>query len=400
MKIRSITLLVLAEVAAMSLWFVSSAILVDLQKTVSLSAMQSALLVSGVAAGFVVGALYVAMSGIADRYDPRKVFAASALLAAFANVLMLVVTPGGVISIGLRMVTGFALAGVYPVGMKIAVGWGVKDRGWLVGLLVGGLTLGSASPHLLSYLGGTNWQLTTVLASVLSALAAVLIMFSQVGPHHVAAARMNPRAVTLAWTDTRLRRAFLGYLGHMWELYALWAWIAPAAAASYLLQADADQAAQWSKLTAFIAIGAGAILCPFAGKLADLFGKAELTIISMLISGLSAIAAALVFGGPVWLVAAVFVVWGLSVIPDSAQFSAVVADLAPPDISGSLLSLQTALGFLLTIFTVQITPLVAGIIGWPGLFVVLALGPAAGIVAMLGLTRSKLAGVESAAKSG
>ena len=138
------TLLVLAEVFAMSLWFVSSAILVDLQRQVALSGFQSAMLVSSVAVGFVVGALYVAMSGIADRYDPRKVFAASAVLAALANTLMLIAEPGGALSVMLRILTGFALAGVYPVGMKIAVGWGLRDRGWLIGLLVGGLTLGSA----------------------------------------------------------------------------------------------------------------------------------------------------------------------------------------------------------------------------------------------------------------
>lgn len=384
-------LLVLAEVAAMSLWFVSSAILIDLQQEVSVGALQSAMLVSGVAAGFVVGALYVAMSGIADRYDPRKVFALSALLAAGANLLLLVVVPGGIFSIALRVLTGAALAGVYPVGMKIAVGWGTKDRGWLVGLLVGGLTLGSASPHLLSLMGGTNWRLTTLLASSLAVLAALLVMFTRVGPYHVVASRMSFGAITLAWTDKRLRRAYLGYLGHMWELYALWAWIAPAAVASYLLQTNTEQAVQWSKITAFVAIGSGALLCPFAGKLADAIGKAELTILSMAISASCAVAAAIVFGGPMWLVAIVFVVWGLSVIPDSAQFSAIVADLSPPESAGSLMSLQTALGFSLTIVTVQVTPFVVDVIGWRGLFCLLALGPVAGIVSMAGLTRARLA---------
>lgn len=390
MKLRSMTLLVLAEVAAMSLWFVSSAILVELQREIELNALQSAMLVSGVAAGFVIGALYVAISGIADRYDPRKVFALSALVAALANALMLLAEPGGVLSIGLRIATGFSLAGVYPVGMKIAVGWGMKDRGWLVGLLVGGLTLGSASPHLLSYFGGSDWRLTTLSASVLAVMAAVLVMFTKPGPYHTAAAKMNFGAIALAWTDTRLRRAYLGYLGHMWELYALWAWIAPAAAASFMLQTDTEQAREWSKLTAFVAIGSGALLCPFAGRLADAVGKAELTILAMAVSGVSALMAAVVFGGPVWLVAAVFVIWGLSVIPDSAQFSAMVADLAPPESAGSLMSLQTALGFALTILTVQATPLVVEAFGWPWLFCVLALGPVVGIVSMSGLTKARL----------
>ena len=370
----------------MTLWFVSSATLADLRQELPLSAFRSALLVSGVPAGFVVGALYVAMAGTADRFDPRRVFAVSAIFAAIANSLLLVVPPGGALSILLRIFTGFCLAGVYPVGMKIAVGWGKEDRGWLVGLLVGGLALGSAAPHLLSWFGGSNWRLATALASVLSVVAAILVLQTRLGPHHAVQARMNPRLITLAWTDTRLRRAYLGYLGHMWELYAFWAWVAPAAAASYLLKTTPEQAVEWSKLTAFVAIGSGALLCPFAGKLADKVGKAELTIMAMAVSGLSALTAAFVFGGPVWLVATVFMIWGLSVIPDSAQFSALVADLAPPEMTGSLMSLQTALGFALTIMTVQVSPLVANHMGWPFLFCVLALGPAVGIVAMKKLT--------------
>ena len=374
----------------MTLWFVSSATLVEIQSQIELSAVASAMLVSAVPAGFVFGAVYVAMSGIADRIDPRKIFALSALIAAVLNALQLIIEPGNYLSITLRLLTGFCLAGVYPVGMKIAVGWGKEDRGWLVGLLVGGLTLGSASPHLLAWVGGSNWQLTTLLASIFALVAAVLIMFTALGPYHATQPKMNPRSVMLAWTDVNLRRAFLGYLGHMWELYALWAWIAPAAAASYMFQMPSDSAVEWSKLTAFFAIAAGALLCPFAGSLADRIGKAELTIVAMSVSAFSAVLAAVSFAGPAPLVAAVFVLWGLSVIPDSAQFSALVADLAPVEIVGSLMSLQTALGFALTIVTVQLTPFVAERFGWPFLFCVLAVGPIIGCISMIGLTRKSL----------
>jgi MFS family permease len=200
---------------------------------------------------------------------------------------------------------------------------------------------------------------------------------------------MNPRLVMLAWTDKKLRRAFIGYLGHMWELYALWAWIAPAAAASYLYQMSEESAVEWSKLTAFFAIASGAVLCPFAGRLADRIGKAELTIVAMIVSAFSAVLAAVAFAGPAPLRAVVFVLWGLSVHPDSAQFSALVADLAPTAMVGSLMSLQTALGFALTIFTVQLTPFVAERFGWPFLFCVLAVGPVVGCISMFGLTRRR-----------
>ena len=389
MKSRSIGLLVLAEVAAMTLWFVSSATLADMRRDLALGSFEAALLVSAVPAGFVLGALYVALSGVADRFDPRRVFALAAILAGLANALLLVVPPGGGVSIVVRIFTGFCLAGVYPVGMKIAVGWGKQDRGWLVGLLVGGLTLGSAAPHLLAWLGGSNWQLTTLMASVLALLASGLVLLTSLGPHHASQAKMDGRFVMLAWTDRKLRRAFIGYLGHMWELYALWAWIAPAAAASYALQTSPENAIEWSKLTAFVAIASGALLCPFAGRLADRIGKSELTILAMMISGTSAVTAAITFSGPIPLVAIVFIIWGLSVIPDSAQFSALVADLSPPEMTGSLMSLQTALGFALTIVTVQMTPMIAERWGWPLLFCLLSLGPVIGIAAMLGLTRAR-----------
>lgn len=395
-KKHSVTLLVLAEVAAMTLWFVSSATLADQRNEIQAGAFRTAMLVSSVPAGFVIGALLVALSGIADRYDPRRILALSAVIAAIANATLLLVAPDSSAAILLRLLTGFCLAGVYPVGMKIMVSWGKADRGWLVGLLVGGLTLGSAAPHLLAWTGGSNWQLTTLLASALALLAAVLVMFTQLGPYHTPQAAMDPRLVRLAWTDVRIRRAFIGYLGHMWELYAMWSWIAPAAAASYAMRMSPEEALSWSKLTAFIAIAAGALLCPFAGRIADRVGKAELTILAMAGSGGAALLAAVVFGGPAILVAFVFIVWGLAVIPDSAQFSALVADYAPPDATGSLMALQTALGFALTILTVQLTPLIAAKTGWPFLFCLLAIGPLIGLLAMSGLTRKRVAARQNA----
>ena len=379
---RSITWLVIAEIAAMALWFVSSAVLGDMQAESSMSETIAALLTSSVTAGFVVGALSLAILGLADRYDPRRVFAIAAVAAGIANAVLLVVPIGHESAIAMRFLTGVCLAGVYPVGMKIMVGWGLHDRGLLVGLLVGGLTLGSAFPHLLAWIGGAQWRLTTGIASLLALLAALMMLKVSLGPWHARAARFDPGAIRLAWVDRRLRLAFLGYLGHMWELYALWAWVGVAAAASYSMQLAPDEANSLAKLTAFIAIGSGALMCPLAGIYADRIGKARITIIAMTISGLAAIATAIAFGGPVPLVFTLFVIWGLAVIPDSAQFSALVADMAPAAAVGSLMTLQTALGFLLTLITVQLTPLLATLIGWPIVLAGLALGPVFGILAM------------------
>jgi len=381
-KFRSLTLLMLAEVAAMSLWFVSAAVLPDMLREVTLSPVTQAALSSGVQAGFVIGALGSAVLGLADRFDPRRVFAASAIGAGVVNAVLLVAAPGGVAAIAARIVTGALLAGVYPVGMKIAVGWGLKDRGFLVGALVGAVTLGSASPHLLALIGGADWRESVAAASAIAGAGGLIALASALGPYHGIAAKFDPRVITSAWTNRRVRLAYAGYLGHMWELYAMWAWIAAATAVSYRVSLAAPQAESLAKLTAFLSIAAGGVMCVVAGLAADRIGKAETAIIAMVVSGACAIATAVTFGGPVWLTFAIVMVWGAAILPDSAQFSALVADASPPEQAGSLLTFQTALGFALTIATVQFTPLIAAALGWPALLAGLALGPAYGIVAM------------------
>jgi len=386
-KLRSIALLIVAEIFAMSLWFVSAAILGDMSAEANLSAGTQAALSSAVQAGFVIGAVSSAVFGLADRYDARRVFAFFCIVAAIANALLLVVVPGSAYAIVLRAITGASLAGVYPVGMKIAIGWGQKDRGLLVGLLVGGLTLGSASPHLLAFLGGADWRSTVLGASVLAVIAAIIVLAVRNGPFDTRAASFNPAAIKEAWTNPSIRRAYGGYLGHMWELYAMWSWIGVALAVSFSAQLPSDAASEFAKLMAFIIIAAGALSCGIAGWVADRIGKAELTIIAMAVSGISALLFALTFGGAVWITVVISIIWGISIIPDSAQFSVLVADHAKGDQAGSLLTFQTALGFALTIVTVQLTPVVADILGWPIMMGLLALGPLFGIMCMLGLTK-------------
>ncbi|MBL4892578.1 MAG: MFS transporter [Rhizobiaceae bacterium] len=310
MKLKSITLLLLAEIMAMSLWFVSAAILPDMVREADLSPFRQAALSSGVQAGFVIGALASAIFGLADRFDPRRVFAISAICAGLANAVLLITEPGSSIAIMARVLTGALLAGVYPVGMKIAVGWGDKDRGFLVGALVGALTLGSAAPHLIALGGGSDWQLTVIIASSAAILAGFVCLLISLGPHHTIAPKFNPKTIASAWTNKRVRLAYAGYLGHMWELYAMWAWVAAATTVSYSVTLPASEAEWLSKLTAFIAIGAGGITCLFAGKLADRIGKAEVTIIAMALSGTAALATAATFGGPVWLTFTIVVIWG------------------------------------------------------------------------------------------
>ena len=261
MKFRSLAILMLAEFGAMSLWFISAAILPAMVAETAISPVRQAALSSGVQAGFVIGALLSAFLGLADRYDPRHVFTVSVFIAAAANLMLLWVVPGGDLAIAMRFLTGAALAGVYPVGMKIVVGWGLKDRGLLVGAVVGALTLGSAMPHLISLLGGADWRITVIIASAIATAAGVAVLFAKLGPHHSNASKFDPKAVLQAWTNKRVRYAFFGYFGHMWELYAMWAWIGSIALASYSQTMDVSAAQRFASLTAFIAITAGAPVC-------------------------------------------------------------------------------------------------------------------------------------------
>lgn len=390
-KARTLAFLLIASAAGMSLWFMTSAILPDIAAELGLPRARQTALSSAVQAGFVAGALVISVTGLADRLDPRLLFAACAFSTALANAALLVVPLDGSFAVVLHFLTGALMAGVYPVGMKIAVGWGTADRGLLVGAVVGALAMGKSIPYGLAWAGGADWRLALGLGSLVAALGAGLVLFTRLGPHHRAASGFRPGAIRLALTDRRIRAAFLGYFGHMWELYIFWAWIGAAATASYLA-AGAAEAASLGKLTAFLAIAAGAPACVLAGRLADRIGKARVASGAMVASGGLALMTASSFGGTPALTFALCILWGIAVIPDSAQFSALVADYAPPEWAGSLLTFQTALGFLLTVVTVQIAPTVAAVFGWQALLAGLAIGPALGVLAMRPLVRLHAAG--------
>lgn len=381
-KTASLALLCTVVVAGMSPWFATTAALADMAREGAISPARQAMLSSGVQAGFVIGALLSGVLGIADRFDPRKVIAAAAVLNALCTAGLFIAPLGSDAAIALRVLTGAGFAGVYPPGMKIAVGWGLKDRGLLVGTLVAALTLGSGAPHLVAWVGGADWRLVVGAVAAASAVAGLAAPFVGLGPHHARAPAFSARVLSLMWTDRRIRGATGGYLGHMWELYAMWGWIAAAASAGFAARMEPEAAQSLAALLAFLAIAVGAALCAPAGWLADRVGKARVSAGALTGSGAMALAVAATHGGPVWLSFGLVLLWGALVIPDSAQFSAMIADAAPPEAAGSLMTMQTALGFALTIFTVQATPLAAAAIGWPMTLALMAAGPAFG-VAML-----------------
>ena len=372
-------------------WFSAAAVAPLIAAEWRITGLETALLTVAVQLGFVVGALVVAFTGAADVIPARRLIAGGALLAAVANAAFALFATDLLTALPLRALSGAGIAAVYPVGMKVIAGWFRSGRGLAVGILIGAITLGSAAPHLLRAGGavaGLDWR-TVVLAATLPCLAGAAIAWFGVreGPLTTPAARLSLRMARTALGERSVQLANVGYLGHMWELYAMWTWVPAFIAASLAVSGDVD--AEGASGVAFLVVSAGAIGCVAAGALADRLGRTTLTIVAMALSGSSAVAAGLLFGAPTVVVLAVCVVWGITVVADSAQFSTAISELAPPGTAGSALALQTAAGFLLTGVTiVGVGLLDPGDRGaWTLAFAILALGPAVGILAMLRLRR-------------
>jgi MFS family permease len=375
---------------AKGVWFSASAVVPALTAAWQLTDSARAWLTMSVQIGFVVGAFGSALLNLADRIPARPLLTISALLAAAANLLIPLFIDSLNYALFLRFMTGLFLAGVYPVGMKIMATWTKKDRGLAIGLLVGALTIGSASPHLLNAFGGiAEWKPVLYSASAFAGLGALIaFFFVDEGPYRTKTPPFNWKFVGEIARTREIALANLGYLGHMWELYAMWAWIPIFLLASFKISGLEPK---WASVAAFAVIGAGGVGSLLAGRLADKLGRTTLTMASLLISGACAMSVGLLFGGNSIALVIVCLIWGFAVVADSAQFSACITELCRPEYTGTALTLQTSLGFLLTLLTIRLIPALERWLGWQSAFMFLAIGPVVGIWAMNALRRSPAA---------
>ena len=378
---RILPVIVAAQFAGVSIWFAGNAVLGDLQRAWGLAASALGYVTSAVQLGFIAGTLTFAFLAIADRHSPRLVYLICSLLGALANLAAIAADGSLAVLLAMRFTTGFFLAGIYPVGMKIASGWYQKDLGNALGLLVGALVLGTALPHLLKGLGG-SWPWEAVLVGV-SGIAALggLLMYLLVpdGPFLRQGAKFDPAALASVFRSRGFRASAFGYFGHMWELYAFWAFV-PVALAS---RPGIGNFSLW----AFAVIAAGSAGCAGGGLVSLRSGSARVAFAQLAVSGACCLLSPLLFAAPTPLFLACLLLWGVAVVGDSPQFSALNAAYAPRELVGSALTIANCIGFAITIFSIQLLNTAAAAIPVQYLFLLLAPGPVIGLFAMRPLMR-------------
>ena len=382
-RYRALTLVAIAELLAMGLWFGVSAVGPEIAVEWGLDASTTAWLTLAVQLGFVAGTLVSAALNLPDVISVRRFFALCAIFGAVTNLFLATLIETAGAAIALRFLTGVFLAGVYPPGMKIIATWFKTGRGFALGMLVGALTLGKASPYLMNAFGSESWRVKVGILSVLAVIASVIVVrFVGDGPHALPNQPFDLSQITKVFQNRGVRLANFGYFGHMWELYAMWTWAPVMIRASV---AASGSSPKFAEAASFAVIGAGALGCVVAGLVADRIGRAVVASAAMAVSGACCIVIGFLYGKAPLALLVLAVIWGATVVADSAQFSACVTEYGDPRYLGTALTLQTCIGFLITTVSIGMMPLLVERVGWEWAFAFLAPGPLLGIVAMMKL---------------
>lgn len=383
-------LITLAELCALSLWFSASAVVPQLEQVWHVGTNYGAWITAVVQIGFVVGAATSTIFSMADRFNSRHLFSISAVLGSILN-LLFVLNDNLVLALLLRFLVGVTLAGVYPVAVKLLSQWFPTKRGLSLGVLIGGLTLGSALPHfVVSISHAFLWQTIMLVSSALALVSAgMMLWLVHDAPNtDTRGSTVSISKFSLVLKNRRVMLANYGYFGHMWELYAMWTWLPAFLTASIATRIHDTSVPQLSARLAFIAIGlAGAAGCVLGGVVADRIGRARLAGIAMMVSGVCSLTIGFTFSHAVFLTMLVALIWGFFVIADSAQFSAAVTEHAESSYIGTALTFQMAVGFLITVLSINLIPLFQTMLGWRYVFTILSIGPIVGVFSMVRLNR-------------
>ncbi|MGB1257656.1 MAG: MFS transporter [Thiolinea sp.] len=373
--------IILSQFAVTSLWFAGNAVIDDLSRDWQLPPDALGMVTSAVQLGFIVGTLVFAFLSLPDRFSPRKIFLFSAFAGSLCNVAITLIPPSYGLLLLFRFLVGFFLAGLYPVGMKIAAGWYQQGLGKALGLLVGALVLGTAFPHLLQSLDTDwSWQIVIIAVSLLAASGGILLyVYVADGPYNRSGTPFNPKALVVIFRAKHFRASAFGYFGHMWELYAFLAFV-PLFLTAHLNTNGHDEIN--ISLWAFLIIAAGFIGCSGGGYLSQWIGSSRVASAQLAISGLCCLLSPLMFFAPTPLLLAFLLIWGMTVSGDSPQFSTLNAQNAPPDLVGSALTIANSIGVAITIASIALLGYLLPLIETQYLFVFLLPGPLFGLYSM------------------